>query len=282
MATVELRRPARKQQRPPGGELVLEAPPEPERVVPPGMLARLMPLMMLVGAVAFIAMGPENPMNWMFGGMFALSTVGMLAAGSGRSGGARTADIDEDRRDYLRYLDTVRARVREIAARQRRRAEAVHPEPAAWPGVLAAGRVWERRPADDDFGHVRMGRGAQRLATRLDRAADGAGRGRRAGHRVGVAAVPAGPLRGARPAGRPVVAGQLHRVAGAGPAGLATWGPRGRWPARSSRSTRCGTAPTRPCWPSSRHRPPRRRGSGRSGCRTWSTGAGATPSARCG
>ncbi|MDN5857734.1 MAG: type VII secretion protein EccCa [Pseudonocardia sp.] len=167
MATVELRRPARKQPSPPSGELVLEPPPEPERVVPPSMLARLMPLMMLVGAVAFIAMGPQNPMNWMFGGMFALSTVGMLATGAGRGGGSRTADIDEDRRDYLRYLDNVRARVREIAARQRATAEAVHPDPTAWPAVVAAGRTWERRCADDDFGHVRMGRGAQRLATRL-------------------------------------------------------------------------------------------------------------------
>jgi S-DNA-T family DNA segregation ATPase FtsK/SpoIIIE len=167
VATVELRRPVRKQPRPPGGELVLESPPEPERVVPAGMLARLMPLMMLVGAVAFVAMDAKNPINWMFGGMFALSTVGMLAAGTGRGGGSRTADIDEDRRDYLRYLDTVRARVREIAARQRDVAEALHPDPAAWPAVLAAGRLWERRPADEDFGHVRMGRGAQRLATRL-------------------------------------------------------------------------------------------------------------------
>ncbi|MDT7652757.1 MAG: segregation ATPase FtsK/SpoIIIE, family, partial [Pseudonocardiales bacterium] len=33
--------------------------------------------------------------------------------------------------------------------------------------MLAAGRIWERRPADADFGQLRIGRGAQRLATRL-------------------------------------------------------------------------------------------------------------------
>ncbi|MCU1661316.1 MAG: cell division FtsK/SpoIIIE [Pseudonocardia sp.] len=43
----------------------------------------------------------------------------------------------------------------------------MHPDPAAWPAVLAAGRIWERRPADADFGQLRIGRGAQRLATRL-------------------------------------------------------------------------------------------------------------------
>ena len=61
----------------------------------------------------------------------------------------------------------LRRRVRGIAAEQRTVLESVHPDPAAWPAVLAAGRLWERRAADPDFGQLRIGRGAQRLATRL-------------------------------------------------------------------------------------------------------------------
>jgi DNA segregation ATPase FtsK/SpoIIIE, S-DNA-T family len=124
---------------------------------------------MLLGSVGFIAvLGPRNPTSWLFGGMFAISTLGMVLTGAGgRGGGNRAAAIDEDRRDYLRYLALLRRRVRRIAAAQRAALEQVHPEPAAWPAVLAAGRLWERRPGDPDFGELRVGCGAQWLATRL-------------------------------------------------------------------------------------------------------------------
>ena len=167
--TVGVVRAPRVVPRPPGGELLVEPPPEPERVLPSGVLARLLPVVMLLGSVGFIAvLGPRNPTSWLFGGMFAISTLGMVLTGAGgRGGGNRTAAIDEDRRDYLRYLALLRRRVRRIAAAQRAALEQVHPEPAAWPAVLAAGRLWERRPGDPDFGELRVGCGAQWLATRL-------------------------------------------------------------------------------------------------------------------
>jgi DNA segregation ATPase FtsK/SpoIIIE, S-DNA-T family len=168
MTVVGAGRPRRVPPRMPGGELTLEPPPEPERVVPAGVLARLLPFVMLLGSVGFIAvLGVQNPTSWLFAGMFAVSTLGMVASGAGRGGGNRSAGIDEDRRDYLRYLSQLRGRVRAIAAEQRAALDWAHPDPAAWPAVLAAGRLWERRPADPDFGQVRIGRGAQRLATRL-------------------------------------------------------------------------------------------------------------------
>lgn len=168
MATVEVVRQRRIAPRMPGGELMLEPPPEPERMVPPGVLARVLPAVMLLGSVGFIAvLGVHNPTSWLFGGMFAVSTLGMMMTGTHRGGGQRSATLDEDRRDYLRYLTLLRRKVRGIADDQRAALEAVHPEPAAWPSVLAAGRVWERRPADPDFGQLRLGRGTQRLATRL-------------------------------------------------------------------------------------------------------------------
>ncbi|HYH32421.1 MAG TPA: type VII secretion protein EccCa, partial [Pseudonocardia sp.] len=160
-------RPRRPTPRMPGGELTLEPPPEPERVVPAGVLARLLPFVMLLGAAGFVAvLGVQNPTSWLFAGMFAVSTLGMVATGAGR-GGNRSAGLDEDRRDYLRYLSLLRRRVRDIAADQRAALEWAHPQPAAWPAVLAAGRLWERRPADPDFVQLRVGCGAQRLATRL-------------------------------------------------------------------------------------------------------------------
>ncbi len=167
--TVEVTRPPRLPVGRPGGELVVEPPPEPERAVPVGLLARLLPAVMLLGSIGFVAvLGPRNPTSWLFGGMFAISTLGMVLTGAGgRGGGNRVAGIDEDRRDYLRYLASLRRRVRRIAAEQRAALEHQHPDPAAWPAVLAAGRLWERAPGDSDFGELRVGLGDQWLATRL-------------------------------------------------------------------------------------------------------------------
>jgi ESX secretion system protein EccC len=167
MGTVAVTRADRVLPAMPGGELVLEPPPEPERVVPAGLVARLLPIVMVLASIGFIALLKFTPTSFLFGGMFLMSTLGMLVAGGGRTGGARAATVDEDRRDYLRYLSSLRRAVRRIAADQRAALELVHPLPAAWPAVLAAGRLWERGSGDPDFGQLRIASGTQRLATRL-------------------------------------------------------------------------------------------------------------------
>ncbi|GAA4865995.1 type VII secretion protein EccCa [Actinomycetospora straminea] len=152
----------------PSGEVHLEAPPEIPRAVPTSPLLRLLPLLMVVGSLGFIVViGVDNPTSWLFGGMFALSTLGMVAGGVTRGGGQRRAEADEDRKDYLRYLAQMRRRARETAVEQRRALEWTHPDPAALVGLARGPRMWERRPADADFAHVRVGRGSQRLATAL-------------------------------------------------------------------------------------------------------------------
>ena len=203
---------------------------------------------MLLGSVAFVALGPHDPSSMLFGGMFALSTVGMLfVGGGGRSAGQRQAALDEQRRDYLRYLAVARRRVRAVAAEQRAAPEHVHPDPAAWPAVVAPGRLWERRGGDPDFGQLRVGRV-------------------RSGSRPGSWRRRPAPRRR-----RPVTALALRRscaltpssptcrsrcrCAAAPPSGSsprpAPGRPRrGRWPARWWRSTCCGTARTTRCSPS--------------------------------
>ncbi|WP_433783692.1 type VII secretion protein EccCa [Actinomycetospora sp. CA-101289] len=152
----------------PSGEVHLEAPPEIPRAVPTSPLLRLLPLLMVVGSLGFIVViGVDNPTSWLFGGMFALSTLGMVAGGATRGGGQRRAEADEDRKDYLRYLAQMRRRARETAVDQRRALEWTHPEPSALVGLVRGPRMWERRPSDPDFAHVRVGRGSQRLATAL-------------------------------------------------------------------------------------------------------------------
>ncbi len=75
--------------------------------------------------------------------------------------------MNEDRKDYLRYLGQMRERARESADEQRAALEWNHPDPAALWSLATSRRMWERRTSDADFCHLRVGRGSQRLATRL-------------------------------------------------------------------------------------------------------------------
>ncbi|WP_415047318.1 type VII secretion protein EccCa [Gordonia sp. (in: high G+C Gram-positive bacteria)] len=158
---------------PPGGELTLTGPPEVGRAVPQNMLVRLLPVVMVIGVVGMIALmfvtggrgTLANPLFLMFPLMMLTSMVGMLSGG--RGGPARAAELDEDRKDYLRYLAQTRGRVRQTATRQRICALWSHPDPGAIPALIGTARMWERRPSDADFAQVRVGVGTQALATEL-------------------------------------------------------------------------------------------------------------------
>ncbi|MFZ0872980.1 MAG: type VII secretion protein EccCa, partial [Pseudonocardiaceae bacterium] len=109
--------------------------------------------------------GKSNPLFLMFPIMMVVSTVGMFAGG-GRGGQAK-AEMNADRKDYLRYLGQMRERAREAAQEQRAALEWSHPDPAALWSIASSRRMWERRGGDLDFCTVRICRGSQRLATRL-------------------------------------------------------------------------------------------------------------------
>ncbi|MDQ4104841.1 MAG: type VII secretion protein EccCa, partial [Actinomycetota bacterium] len=155
----------------PGGEVHLEPPPEVPRVLPGNIVQKILPVVMIVavlGMVAYIFTSGEarsNPLFLMFPIMMVVSTVGMFI-GNGRGGQAK-AEMNEDRKDYLRYLGQMRERAREAAQEQRAALEWNHPDPAALWSIASSRRMWERRSGDPDFCHVRICRGSQRLATRL-------------------------------------------------------------------------------------------------------------------
>ncbi|WP_076477403.1 type VII secretion protein EccCa [Williamsia sterculiae] len=176
MGTTEgfVRRPRISPPRTPGGELNVQPPPEVPRVVPGNMLMKLLPLVMVVAVVGMIALlflnggrnVLSNPLFLMFPLMMLMSMVGMFAGG-GRGGGKRAAELNEERKDYFRYLGQIRTEVHDTATAQRDALRWSHPEPSTLLAVMGTRRMWERRPADSDFGHVRVGVGSQRLATRL-------------------------------------------------------------------------------------------------------------------
>ena len=68
-----------------------------------------MPIVMIVAvlgmvAYVFLTPGPDksNPLFLMFPIMMVISTIGMFAGG--RGAGQAKAEMNEDRKDYLRYL----------------------------------------------------------------------------------------------------------------------------------------------------------------------------------
>ncbi|GAB3129259.1 type VII secretion protein EccC [Tsukamurella serpentis] len=168
---------ARKQRlappRTPGGEVALQAPPEIPRAVPGGLLGKLLPVVMVVAVIGMIALMVTSggsmmasPFMMMFPLMMLMSMFGMYGMNN-RSSGASAAELDEDRKDYLRYLGQIRGQVQRTRTEQRAALEWTHPDPAALLGCAGTRRMWERRPTDPDFLHVRVGVGSQRLATRL-------------------------------------------------------------------------------------------------------------------
>ncbi|MCB9441536.1 MAG: type VII secretion protein EccCa [Mycolicibacterium sp.] len=158
----------------PGGEVNLQPPPEVPRVIPGNLLMKLMPFVMIVAVVGMIALMvtvggrdmTKNPMFLIFPMMMIMSMAGMFMGGGQRQGKA-AAELNEERKDYFSYLANLRDDADTTGDEQRTALEWSHPDPRALADVVGSPRMWERRPSDSDFCHVRVGVGTQRLATRL-------------------------------------------------------------------------------------------------------------------
>src|SRR5581483_2612540 len=100
---------------PPQGEIVLQAPP----TLPRGsrqshtQLLFMLPMMLGMGAMSFVYIGRSSgPLTWVFGVLFLGAMGGMVAMGMTTGGAAKKAQINDERRDYLRYLGGLRKQVR--------------------------------------------------------------------------------------------------------------------------------------------------------------------------
>jgi DNA segregation ATPase FtsK/SpoIIIE, S-DNA-T family len=151
-------------------DVVVTAPQEVTRQASPNLMARILPVIMAVAmvgtmAVVFYARSPatRNPAFMMFPLTMLVSTAATVFAGADR----RRGEINAERAEYLSYLSDVRGAAIKTAAVQHYSLMLCHPDPdTLW--TLAGGcRMWERRVADPDFGHVRIGVGTLPLATRL-------------------------------------------------------------------------------------------------------------------
>jgi DNA segregation ATPase FtsK/SpoIIIE, S-DNA-T family len=150
------------------GTITIEAPPELPRVIPPSLLRRALPyliVMLIVGMiVALVATGMRviSPQTLFFPFVLLLAATA-LYRGTGNK--MRTEEVDAERADYLRYLSVVRDNIRTQAVEQRAAAQWSHPDPAALAAVPGSRRQWERDPHDPDFLVLRAGRHSVPLAS---------------------------------------------------------------------------------------------------------------------
>jgi S-DNA-T family DNA segregation ATPase FtsK/SpoIIIE len=154
----------------PRGELLLESPPPLPTQLPRslGQLLMILPMICGVGAMAFMYAGRGGgTVTYIVGGLFGLSMLGMAVGSAGMSGGARKAELDAGRRDYMRYLAQARRQVRRAAAQQRAAQTWRHPRAEDLWSVCVTGRMWERRNTDPDFGEIRVAVGNPKLAVAL-------------------------------------------------------------------------------------------------------------------
>ena len=172
MSTVVVKRAARRPAPElPAGELPIPAPPEIPQTTTGRWAMLLLALPMLTGTLATALMfaGREGgTYSYVVGAMFGISSLAMLATSWGSySGTPRKAEMMQARREYLRHLASLRRRVRETVHRQRSVLFYRHPDPDRLWSTVESFRLWERRPADSDFGVIRVGLGPQTLATPL-------------------------------------------------------------------------------------------------------------------
>ena len=151
--------------------LVLDPPPQlKQRDATAGGLAQAFPIVGSLGSVVMMAGlgGAATGRGHLAAGMFLLATVGFVVVQADRQRQQHTRQVTASRATYLRYLAGIRTLVRETAAQDRRAQVRQHPPPSTLAGLAAERtRVWERRPTDPGFLHVRHGVRRQPLSLAL-------------------------------------------------------------------------------------------------------------------
>ncbi|MGW0577869.1 type VII secretion protein EccCa, partial [Streptomyces sp. NPDC002920] len=151
----------------PTGEIAVQPPPELPRGHQESVLMQLLPTLGMGGSVVFFFTSGQ-PFMRIMGMVMIASTVAMSIAMVVRFRRGSQGQLADLRRDYLSYLRQTRHTTLETARAQRDAQYYLHPSPEQlWALVAEGSRVWERRPGDEDFAQVRIGLGAQGLATPL-------------------------------------------------------------------------------------------------------------------
>ncbi|WP_306368963.1 type VII secretion protein EccCa [Nocardiopsis sp. CC223A] len=173
MSIIRVRRPPR---RPgpdlPSGEISLQEPPElTEQQSSMSSVFMYMPMALTSLAMLMMFIRPGNMGNsvmpFIAGGMMLAGAVLMLGGQYLRTVLERRRKLNDDRRDYLRYLRQMRTRLRDVVTEQRDAMLWRAPHPQALWSIVRTSRLWERRADDVDFGEVRIAVGERALSMKI-------------------------------------------------------------------------------------------------------------------
>jgi len=154
----------------PRGQIQLEPPPELPDAGGDGMTQALVYLpmaAMAVGTAAMLADSHVGATGYVGAGAIGIGMAGMMASQLARRHSDRKLKLSRLRRDYLRYLSQVRARVRAAGRQQREETTRSCPPPAGLPALVAARQIWDRVPGSPGFLDVRFGTGPGEPSLRL-------------------------------------------------------------------------------------------------------------------
>ncbi|PJK22222.1 type VII secretion protein EccCb [Mycolicibacterium goodii] len=156
----------------PTGEVLVDAPPEVPRATPVPIVTRLMPVVLVIAMVGMMVVylrsgvaTARGPAVMFFPAMMVMSVLATVVYSL--RGAGRGAELERDRREYLRYLDGLDALAADTARAQWRTLRAAFPDPAVLWTLADGPRRWERDPRHPHFGEVRIGVGERALQTRL-------------------------------------------------------------------------------------------------------------------
>jgi S-DNA-T family DNA segregation ATPase FtsK/SpoIIIE len=152
----------------PTDQVVISPPPQ---IVPSsGMsawLSTLLPMLSTISIAGYMLTYHKLLLTLLAAGIFALS-IGITVAVRIQSSSAARRTKERQRTRYIEHLATVRESAQLVASAQRTLAVWQWPSPERlWAIAEARRRVWERRPSDPDFLHVRLGTGRGKLSSPL-------------------------------------------------------------------------------------------------------------------
>lgn len=153
------------------GEITVTPPDDLGVEIPASGIQRALPWVMggcmlgMISIMIFTGVRQLSPYMLMMPLMMVMGTVGFMAGGG--SGGKKVPEINADRKEYLRYLAGLRTRVTSSAAAQVTFFNYHAPHPDDLLSIIGTNRQWSRQAASDFYAATRIGLGAEAAVDRL-------------------------------------------------------------------------------------------------------------------
>lgn len=153
------------------GEINVTPPDDLGVEIPPSGVQKILPYVMgggMLGMIAimiFTGIRQLSPYMLMMPLMMVMGTVGFMAGGG--PSGKKVPEINADRKEYLRYLAGLRTRVTSSAAAQVAFFNYHAPHPDDLLSIIGSNRQWSRASNADFFAAARIGTGMEAAVDRL-------------------------------------------------------------------------------------------------------------------